>query len=178
MERLKVGIGRFRRFDLAQHNFGIAHGRRLIELVAELGRVQPSAAGKARIFQDGEIELDLGEGFRLGIGREHALRRQVEGGGVKTPIVRLADFGDRRLPLGREPHVGDPHRPYPLAVEGLERGEIVGVGTLAQYRVGKLRPDDRNHRICRGLGWRRRGCKRRLVLRRCQRFGRGRLGRW
>ncbi len=36
MERLKIGIGRIRRFDLGQDNLRIAQRRRLIEQLADL----------------------------------------------------------------------------------------------------------------------------------------------
>ncbi len=82
--------------------------RRLIEELADLLRVEPPAAGKAGIFQDGEIELDLGVCLVVRRRGQRACRRQIEGGGVEAPIVGLADLEQGRLPPRREAHLRHP----------------------------------------------------------------------
>ena len=137
MQGLEIGIGRARGGDLRQDGLRIAQGGRLVEQGADLRGVQPTAAGKARIFQDRKIKLDLGDGLRLRARRELPCRRQFEGSGRKAPIVCLPDLEQGRLTLGREAHLRHPQRPArPRPIKGLERGKIIWIGTLAQRRIG------------------------------------------
>jgi hypothetical protein len=55
------------------------HPERYGEELADLRRVQPSAARKAGIFQNGEIELDLGDGL--------SLPRRIASGGPLALLV-------------------------------------------------------------------------------------------
>ena len=63
MQRPKIGIGRPRGGDLHQDEPGITQRRGVIKQAAEFMRVEATSASKASIFQNGEIELDLGDGF-------------------------------------------------------------------------------------------------------------------
>ena len=67
MQRAEIGVRLLRRRDLGQDLLRIAQRRRLIEQIAELGRIEAPAAGETRIFQEREVELDLGGGLRVGI---------------------------------------------------------------------------------------------------------------
>ena len=63
MQGPKIGIGRPRGGDLHQDELRITQRRGLIKQAAELMRVEATSASKAGIFQNGEIELDLSDGF-------------------------------------------------------------------------------------------------------------------
>ena len=96
MERAKIGIGRFGFGDFGQHRLRIAQSRRDAEQLVELGGLGPSAAGVARIFQDGEIKLDLVRRGVVGRFRQVASRRQLEGRARQAPIVGSQHLVDRR----------------------------------------------------------------------------------
>src|SRR5665648_451199 len=59
----------------------------------------------ARIFKNGQIELDLGQSLGLIRRSQRARLRQREVFGVQPPIVGLRDLEQRRLPPGREAHL-------------------------------------------------------------------------
>jgi hypothetical protein len=103
--------------------------RRLIKQVADLQRVEPPAAGKADIFQDGEIELDLGGGLVLRRRGQPTCRRQIEGCGVEAPIVGLPDLGIAPGPAPSSPSLS-PGAPV-LAQKAASAREIVGIGAFA-----------------------------------------------
>ena len=133
VERLEIGVGRWRRRNLGQHNFRVEQGGRLIDEHAEHRGIDATAAGKARILQNRKLELDLGDRLVVGVVGEIARRRQLKGGSPQPPVIRLADLVAGRLSLGREPHAGNPHRRIaPLGVKGFERGEVLHISALAQ----------------------------------------------
>ena len=108
MQRLEVGVRRLGGFDLGEHALRIAQGRSLVEELAHLRRVEPPSPGEARIFQNGEIELDLGDGLLLRGPRQRVGRRQLEGSRVEAPILSLADLEQGSLRPRRETHLSHP----------------------------------------------------------------------
>ena len=60
VKRLKVAVRRVGGGNLGEDPVRVAQRRRLVELVVYVKRSEPPAAGEARIFQDGEIELEFG----------------------------------------------------------------------------------------------------------------------
>ena len=64
MQAAQIVAGRLGRGHGLQHDLGVAQGRLLVEVAAELRRIEAAAAGMARILQDGQAELDLGVGKR------------------------------------------------------------------------------------------------------------------
>ena len=104
----------------------------MIEELADISGFNLSAARKAGIFQNGEIELDLGNGLRLRTRRQFACKRQLEGDGVKTPILHLVELEEGLLPLRREAHLRHPQGAAgPRRIKGFERGEIIPIEPLA-----------------------------------------------
>jgi hypothetical protein len=68
----QINIWRSSGADLVQHGLGAAKVRLLVEEVADPERRQAPAAGKTRILQNSEIELDLVRGLLVEIGRKLA----------------------------------------------------------------------------------------------------------
>ena len=81
MQRLEIGVGVGQNGDLGEHDLRVAYGRLQVEDLAEACRIRAAAAGVARIFQDGELKLDLGDSLLVGAVRQCAGRRKLEGGG-------------------------------------------------------------------------------------------------
>ena len=92
--------GTYTTIDLGEHALRIAQGRSLVEELAHLRRVEPPSPGDARICQNGEIGLDLGNeaiyttdadtGFTVFNVRQGStylsIVVNVEPGGTKTAI--------------------------------------------------------------------------------------------
>src|SRR6478735_8559516 len=91
MQGLQISIRRVSSGDLGKNSSRITHMRRLIEQDTELRRIEPPAARKTRVLQNGEIELDLGNRLVLGLRRQRPYRRQFEGGRIQTPSVCVLD---------------------------------------------------------------------------------------
>ena len=118
-----------------EHDLGVAQGRLLVDVAADVGRIEPSAAGEAGILEDGEAELDLGIGKRCL--RLVAELRQLEGARVEPPVVGLGDLGHGVLGARREAVGRHPHERGAL---GIERGDggAVGADRLAARLRGEL----------------------------------------
>ncbi len=188
MQRAQVVARRVGSGHGIEHGLGLAQCRLHVEVLAERGRVEPAAAGMARILEDGEAELDLGGG-------EHGCRRlalrqlrQLEGARGEAPVVGLGDLGHGMARPGREAVLGDPQEGcLARCIVGRERGAVGaldvaarGLGELATY-LCEQRVDRRRWRRL-GYGGRRRGWSRRRSClargrRRRGRCGRGRLPR-
>src|SRR6476660_5783172 len=120
MQGLQISIRRVSSGDLGKNSSRIAHMRRLIEQDTELRRIEPPAARKTGVLQNGEIELDLGNRLVLGLRRQRPYRRQFEGGRTKTPTVCVFDPEQRRLPFRREAQLRRPQGPpCPARIECL-----------------------------------------------------------
>jgi hypothetical protein len=108
VQRPQIGVRRRRRRDLGHDDPRILEVRLQVEQRAELCRIGASAAGKARIFENGEVELDLGDSLCLERRRQAPRGRQLERRGGQAPIIGFANLVDGGLRLGREPHGGHP----------------------------------------------------------------------
>ena len=108
VQRLEIGVRRLGGFDLGEHDLGIAQWRHLVEELTHLQRVEPPSLGKARIFENGEIELDLGDGLLFRGPWQCVCWRQLEGGRIEAPIFRLPDLEQGSLRACGEAHLRDP----------------------------------------------------------------------
>ena len=155
MQRAEIGFGRGCRADVVQHGLGIAKVGLLVDQDADPARRQAAAAGKARIFENGEVELDLVRGLRLGARRKIRRRGQIEGVCRQPPIVGVLDLGDDGLRPRREAHAGNPERRAGArGIERLQRGEVVRRRTFADCGIIEPCADGYHDGVGRGN----RGC--------------------
>ena len=108
MQSAQIATRRLQPGHRLKHNFGIAQGQLLIEVAADLQRLKTAAAGIARIFQNGEIELELGKCLRVRRPRQRGREWQFESRHIKTPLARFLDLEQSGLSLRREAHIRDP----------------------------------------------------------------------
>ena len=124
MQVAQVAAGRVGCRYRLQDQLGIAQGWFLIEVAAHLRRLEPPAAGMARVLQDREAELDLGvgKGRRGAIGEVRG--RQFERLGREPPVVGLGYLCHGVACAGRVAVRRDPDGRRPLAVERHRRGAV------------------------------------------------------
>ena len=170
----QVVAGRLGRRQRLQHHLRIAQARLLIEVLADLRRIQAASACMPGILEGGEPQFDLCTGQRVRC--RGALRelRQLEGRCRQSPVVGLADFSHGVAGLGREAITRHPKQG--LGARGIERGERgtvraldIALGRLGEQpaHLGEQRVDGRGR--WRRIGDRRRGWRRGLLGRRWRR---------
>ena len=145
----QVVAGRLGRGHGLQDHLRIAQARLLIEILADLRRIEAAAARMPGILESGEAELDLcaGQSVRC----RGALRelRQLEGRRRQSPVVGLADLSHGVAGLGREAVARHPKQG--LVARAIERGERGTVRALdiALDRLGELPAHLGEHRVDR-----------------------------
>jgi hypothetical protein len=125
-----IGLG-----HRCQHGFGIIQLCGDVEVLGEVGRIEPPAARMPGILEHGQRQFDLGGGDRIHASRRRHRFGEFEGAGLQPPVAGLADFGDH------------------LARAAVETCRIDPCGLAAASRV-KLRqrlPVVRGARRSRGL---------------------------
>ena len=161
----QVVAGRLGRRQRLQHHLRIAQARLLIEVLADLRRIEAASACMPGILESGEPQFDLCTGQRVRC--RGALRelRQLEGRCRQSPVVGLADFSHGVAGLGREAITRHPKQG--LVARCIERGERgtvraldIALGRLGEQpaHLGEQRVDGR--RRWRRIGDRRRGWRR------------------
>ena len=137
MQIAQVGIGGIRGRDGLHQGLGIVDGRLLVEQAADRRRVEAPATGVPPILEDGEAELDLGVGQRLGCRRCFRRCRHLEGGRLEPPIIGLADLGDGLRGTRRKAVLA---RPDGLAAAlGVERREPRVIPLIDRVVAGRCR---------------------------------------
>ncbi len=108
----------------AAPRLGSRRRRLLVEVAAHLRRLEPAAAGVARVLQDGEAELDLGIGKRRRRADRRGRGRQLEGLGLEPPVVGLGDLRHGVARAGRKAVGRHPDRRGSFAIERHGRGTV------------------------------------------------------
>ena len=136
-----------------QHHFRIAQARLLIQVLADLRRIEAAAARMPGILESGEPQFDLCAGQRVRCCGALRELRQLEGRCRQSPVVGLADFSHGVAGLGREAVARHPKQGLiARGVECGERGAVLaldiasgGLGQLSAY-LGEHRVDRRRRR--------------------------------
>ena len=155
-----VGLG-----DGGQQLIDIDGPRALVEPERELRGIDAGSARVRRVLHDGARELEVGGSHGVGSGLPRR-PRQIEGGGVETPVPGATDLRHHRRRLGRTRAVGAPERRVAARrVDGADPLERPAFGLgfrLAHEGREPLAQRGRERRL--GLGHRR-GCGPRRVHR-------------
>ncbi len=153
IEVAQIVAGRLAGGHGLQHDLWIAERQLDVDVLADLRRVQATAARVAGVLEGGEAELDLGAGQRVRRCGARRQLRQLEGRGLQPPVVGLADLGHGVLGLGGEAVARHPQQG--LVARGIEcgeRGAVLAID-IAFGRLGQLPANLGEHRIDRRRRW-------------------------